>query len=415
MNISGPVQPKQRIQIIDIWRGFAIFGILLVNMEMFNHAIQNVSIGIAVDNSLDQLARWFIAFFGEAKFYSIFAFLFGLGFAIQQQRIKERGGRFGPFYLRRLLILLVIGLIHAYLFWVGDILLLYSLSGILLLLLFRNRRPRTLLIWSFIFLMVPLLINGGLWGLTTFGRMAPGGEEMMADVFAEQTRILQEASATADQVYANGTFAQITRQRIIDMNFMYSVWPFMAFNVMAMLVLGLYFGRRRLHESWPNDRRRLRQMLAWGLAIGLTGNLLYVVFGEMSSRIEPSWRLMVSLVGQTFGAPALSAAYLAALGLLATRVEVLSKLAAVGRMALTNYLLQTVICVTLFYGYGFGLYGRIGPAGGILLTVAIFLLQIPFSNWWLSRYRFGPMEWLWRCLTYRQRQPMRRQAVAEPL
>jgi uncharacterized protein len=122
--------------------------------------------------------------------------------------------------------------------------------------------------------------------------------------------------------------------------------------------------------------------------------------------------LMISVTGQTIGAPALAMAYLAALALLAPRVQFLSRLAPVGRMALTNYLLQTVICVTLFYGYGFGLYGRIGQAGGLLLTIAIFLLQIPFSNWWLNRYRFGPMEWLWRCLTYRKIQPMRQTNLA---
>ncbi len=407
-NITAPVQPGQRIQIIDIWRGFAIFGILVVNMELFNHAIQSVAIGIEATGTVDQLARWFIAFFGEGKFYSIFAFLFGLGFAIQQQRIEERNGRFFPLYVRRLLVLLAFGLIHAYLFWVGDILLLYSLLGIILLFFFRNRRPKTLLIWFFILLIIPLVLNGALWGLVELSKTAPGGEAMMAEVFREQVRILDAASDTANQVYATGTFAEITRQRITDMNYMYSVWPFMASNVLAMFVLGLYAGKRRLHETLPNDKSRLRKILVWGLVIGLTGNLLYVAFGELGSRNEPSLSIMVSVTGQTFGAPALAMAYLALLALLAPRVPFISRLAPVGRMALTNYLLQSLICVTLFYGYGLGLYGRIGQAEGLLLTAVIFLLQIPFSNWWLKRYRFGPMEWLWRCLTYRKMQPMRR-------
>ncbi len=407
-NITAPVQPGQRIQIIDIWRGFAIFGILVVNMELFNHAIQSVAIGIEATGTVDQLARWFIAFFGEGKFYSIFAFLFGLGFAIQQQRIEERNGRFFPLYLRRLIVLLAFGLIHAYLFWVGDILLLYSLLGIILLFFFRNRRPKTLLIWFFILLIIPLVLNGALWGLVELSKTAPGGEAMMAEVFREQVRILDAASDTANQVYATGTFAEITRQRITDMNYMYSVWPFMASNVLAMFVLGLYAGKRRLHETLPNDKSRLRKILVWGLVIGLTGNLLYVAFGELGSRNEPSLSIMVSVTGQTFGAPALAMAYLALLALLAPRVPFISRLAPVGRMALTNYLLQSLICVTLFYGYGLGLYGRIGQAEGLLLTAVIFLLQIPFSNWWLKRYRFGPMEWLWRCLTYRKMQPMRR-------
>ena len=408
--ISGPVQPGQRIQIIDIWRGFALLGILLVNMAFFNHAVQEVSLGMAASgpiSQIDQIASWFVAFFGEGKFYSIFSFLFGLGFAIQQQRAQEKGGRFVPVYLRRLLVLLGIGLIHAYLFWVGDILIFYSLLGIVLLIFFRNRRPKTLRTWFFILLIVPLLINGALWGIVELGKMAPGGEAMMAEVFAEQEHAFRQASIAANEIYATGTFAEITQQRVADMNYMYTVFPFIAFNILAMFVLGLYAGKQRLHETLPNDNARLRKILAWGLAIGVIGNLLYVVYGHMGSRIEPSLSLMLSITGQTFGAPALAMAYLAALALLAPRVSFLSRLAPVGRMALTNYLLQTVICVTLFYGYGFGLYGRIGQAGGLLLTAVIFLLQIPFSNWWLNRYRFGPMEWLWRCLTYRKMQPMR--------
>ncbi len=407
-----PTKPEKRIEIVDIWRGFAILGILVVNMELFSHAIQTVSYGIETTNPIDQIARWLIAFFGEGKFYSTFALLFGLGFAIQQQRIEARGGRFFPLYLRRLAILLAFGLIHAYLLWAGDILILYSVLGLILLLFFRNRRPRTLLIWFFILLAVPLLLNGALWGVVSFGRQTPEGAQMVAQILQEQETGLRAAAAAADEVYASGTFLEITRQRVADMNYLYSVYPFMGFNVLAMFVLGLYAGKRRLHALLPDQPDRLRRILTWGLALGITGNLLYVIFGEWSSRIIPSGFLMISITAQTIGAPALAVAYMAGLALLAPRFPSLSRLAPVGRMALTNYLLQSVICVTLFYGTGFGLYGQLGQAAGLLLTLGIFLLQIPFSSWWLTRYRFGPMEWLWRTLTYRQRQPMQRPSLA---
>ena len=150
----GPVRPSQRFDIIDILRGCAIFGILLVNMEYFSNSFYAMVIGeVEINSTLDQLARWIIAFFGEGKFYSTFSFLFGLGMALQLARAEEKGQRFVPFYLRRMFVLLLIGLVHAYMFWVGDILIMYSVLGTILLIFFRNRKPKTLLIWTIIFLM----------------------------------------------------------------------------------------------------------------------------------------------------------------------------------------------------------------------------------------------------------------------
>jgi uncharacterized protein len=408
---TAPVQPGQRIQVIDILRGFAIFGILLVNMEFFNNSVVSYALGLfKPTNALDQLSRWFIAFFGEGKFYSIFAFVFGLGMAIQLHRAQEKGTRFVPFFLKRMLVLLLIGLVHAYLFWVGDILILYSVLGMALVLLFRNCRPKTLFIWTLVFLCIPILINGALFGLVELGKMAPDGEKMMAEVLAEQKRTLESAAEIANRAYATGTFADITRQRIEDMSFMYTIWPFMVFNVLAMFLLGLAVGKKRIFDNIQDHLPLIRKVLIGGLIVGVTGNLLYVVAGESAQRSIPSAGVLVSIIGQTFGAPALALFYMSGLTLLAQKSAWqprLNLLASVGRMAITNYLLQTVICTLLFYGYGLGFYGKIGVAGGILLTTLIYSIQIPVSVWWLKRFRFGPVEWLWRTLTYGQRQPMK--------
>lgn len=405
-----PVQPGERIQLIDIVRGFAIFGILLVNMEMFHQSFMGYAYGLNPPTTLlDQWARWFIAFFGEAKFYSTFAFLFGLGMAIQYERAQAKGVRFVPFYLRRLAVLLGFGLIHAYLCWVGDILILYSVLGAILLLAFRNRKPKTLLIWCVIFLLIPLLINGALFGVVEVGRMTPDGAEMIQQVFAEQTQIATETAAQADRVYATGSFIQITQQRAQEMNTVYITWPFMAFNVLAMFVLGFYTGKQQIFAQIPATLPFIRKVWWWGLIVGIIGNLLYVIFGAMSVRSLPSIPLLIALTGQTFGAPALALFYMSSLAWLWQRPAWqarLARLAAVGRMAISNYLLQSLICTTLFYGYGFGLYHQVGIAAGLLLTVVIYALQIPLSNWWLARFRFGPVEWLWRSLTYGKFQPM---------
>jgi uncharacterized protein len=408
---AAPVPPSQRIPVIDILRGFAIFGILLVNMALFNQSIYTLALNLANPaDALEELARWGITFFAEGKFYSIFAFLFGLGLAIQYRRAQERGARLVPLFLRRMTVLLGIGLIHAYLFWIGDILTLYAILGVVLLLLFRNRRPKTLLIWSVVLLLIPLIINAALFGLTALARLSPDSAALVDAALAEQQQTYQTLGAHADQVYATGTFGAITRQRAEDMNFIYFTWPFMAFNVLAMMVLGLYAGKRRVFEELPEHLPLIRKVWIWGLIVGVIGNLAYVIAGQWASRSDPSPQLLLALVGQTFGAPALSLFYMTSLVLLAQTVhweQRLRPLASVGRMAISNYLLQTLICTTLFYGYGAGLYGRVGAAGGILLTIAIYALQIPLSVWWLRHFRFGPVEWLWRSLTYGQRQPMR--------
>ena len=215
--LEAPVRPSQRILTIDILRGFAIFGILLVNMEFFNQSAYNLVAELKTPATLlDQFARWFIAFFGEGKFYSTFSFLFGLGMAIQLHRAEERNARFGPFWLRRMLALLGFGLIHAYFFWPGDILILYSVCGIALLL-WRKARPRTLLIWALVFLLLPLLINAGLMGLVEVGKMA-GGEEALTQMFDQQIANYRVLGEQADRIYATGGFLEMTAQRVRDMN-----------------------------------------------------------------------------------------------------------------------------------------------------------------------------------------------------
>ena len=194
------------------------------------------------------------------------------------------------------------------------------------------------------------------------------------------------------------------------MNFIYLTWPFMAFNVLAMMLLGLYAGARRIFDDIPHHLPFIRKLWIWGLIVGVIGNLVYVIAGQAANRSDPSPQLILALVGQTFGAPALSLFYMTSLVLLTQTVtweRRLRPLASVGRMAISNYLLQTLICTTLFYGYGFGLYGQVGAATGVLLTIAIYALQIPLSVWWLRHFRFGPVEWLWRSLTYGEWQPMR--------
>jgi len=407
----APVQQAERIQIVDILRGFALFGILLVNMALFSHPFQTIL--FPVDPAMpwyDRAATWLIHFAGEGKFYSLFSLLFGLGLTLLMDRIQARGGRFVPLYLRRLLVLLVIGAIHASLIWMGDILIMYALIGFLLIL-FRKARPRTLLIWAIILIAIPLLFSAGATGLVGLGRSVPEGAAQINQAFAQVEAGFAADLARANRVYAAGNFLEITAQRVYDYSSigLTSFWA-LGFNVLAMFLIGVWFGKQHVFQDLEANRPRFRTLLIWGLALGLVGNAIYATLIMSLPRFDMSWTLVLATVAQGIGAPLLCLAYISALALLAltpawgARLKVL---APVGQMALTNYLMQSIICTLIFYGYGLGLFGKVGPAVGILLTVVIYLIQIPISHWWMKRFRYGPAEWLWRSLTYLKPQPMR--------
>ncbi|MBE2201290.1 MAG: DUF418 domain-containing protein [Anaerolinea sp.] len=407
-----PVQQAERIQIVDILRGFALFGILLVNMALFSHPFQHLL--FPMDPALawyDRAAVWLIHFLGEGKFYALFSMLFGLGLTLLMDRVEARGGRFVPLYLRRLLILLVIGVIHAFLIWMGDILILYALLGFLLIL-FRKAKPRTLLIWAVILIALPLLFNVVVTGLVELGRSSPEGAVQIDAAFAEAEAGFVTDLERANHVYSSGNFLEITAQRIYDYTSMgLSAFFVMGFNVLGMFLIGVYFGKREIFKNLEANRNFFRKLLFWGLLIGLAGNALYATLIISLPRVELSGPLLLATVAQGVGAPLLTLAYVSAFCLLALSPvwgERLKVLAPVGQMALTNYLTQSTVCTLIFYNYGLGFFGKMGAALGIGLTVAIYLLQIPFSHWWMKRFRYGPAEWLWRSLTYGKRQPLKR-------
>ncbi len=410
--VVAPVQQTERVQIVDILRGFALFGILFVNMIIFSHPIQ--AIVLPADPSLpwvDRAALWLIHALGEGKFYALFSMLFGLGLTLLMGRVEGRGGKFVPLYLRRLLVLLGFGLVHAFLVWMGDILILYALLG-LLLVLFRKAKPRTLLIWSVILIAIPIVFNAAITGLVSLANSIPEAALQIEQSFAEAEASFVTDLQRAYQVYANGNFAEITAQRASDYFIMgLAGFAVMGFNVMAMFLLGVYFGKREIFKNLEANRGLFRSLLAWGLVVGLGGNLLYATLVMPISRVYQSGTLLLATTAQAVGAPLLMLGYVSALCLLALHPvwgKRISVLAPVGQMALTNYLTQSLVCTLIFYGYGLGLFGQVGHAAGIGLTIVIYLLQIPISHWWMKRFYYGPAEWLWRSLTYGKFQPMKR-------
>lgn len=398
-----PVSSGERVELLDILRGLALFGILAANIRGFAGPASAYFHPAAYWTALpDRIAQAFIDAFVQGKFIAIFAFLFGIGFAVQFERASARGGRFGWTYTRRLAILFLFGLVHGALIWWGDILLAYALIGFVLLA-FRKRRDTTLLVWIAVCLAIPLLLLV-LGYLASLG--GASGENPLPPPAADEL-----ARVTA--LMANGSWNDIQAQRMKDVvTYNWSFFPMFSLQLLAYFLSGLYAWRKRLLTPDASRLPSYRRVMLYALAIGVSGQaLLTAVRSVVELPMVPTTLGELALwTFATLAAPALSIGYICAVILLVhdpawhARLHVF---AAVGRTALTNYLLQSVVGTLIFYGYGLGFFGRIGPAWLLPLTVVLYAAQVAASRWWLDRYRFGPAEWLWRRLTYSGPLPMR--------
>lgn len=376
MNIATITPIQKRITALDVLRGFALFGVLLVNMLDFSSsALRTDTIG-ARGNELDQLIDIAIAFFAITKFYLLFSFLFGIGFAVQMMRMAAKNRPFIGFYLRRLLILLAIGFAHAVLLWDGDILRLYAVAGVLLLVV-RNWPDRVLL---------------GLAGVITLA-----GLVIFSLVPYEATITMSNTDSLS--LFMTGSYGDLVAHRFSQPMVLDIQIPM----VLVMFLVGLVVGRSGVLDDPQRYQPILRRWWKWVLPFAFLCNGLFLAGFEARNMA------MVS-IGIHVGAPLLSFVYVAWVLMYA---EKLTFLAPVGQLALTNYLSQSLIATTLFYSYGFGLYDQILPTQMLMLVLVIFAGQIVFSHSWLVRYQFGPMEWLWRSLTYGQWQELRRHKILQ--
>lgn len=408
MNVHGesisPISRGERIEVLDVLRGLAVGGILIGNLQWFSgYGMLPASLAV-LNPASDHVVRFLVHTFVEGKFYSIFSFLFGFGFALQIARAEERGDTKASLFKRRLGWLFLIGAMHAFLLWAGDILSVYALMGFILLL-FRYKSERSLLKWAAILLAVPVAFY--VLSFVLFVAFAP--PDVMASMNAMQIEMWNNATTTVP----NGSYAEIITG--YNANMLFGRWMGLILQmrlpkILAMFLLGVYAYRIGVFQNPEQHKPLIRKVMIFGLGAGLLLNVVFALFAKSEADFPPTLAGIVGVATYAYGVPALAlgiAALIVTLWQSDVFKRVLGFLAPVGRMALTNYLMQTLICVTLFYGYGFGLFGRFGAAGSTLIGVAIFITQIIASGIWLRFFRYGPMEWIWRQLTYGQKLNMR--------
>jgi uncharacterized protein len=397
-----PVPGKERIQFLDILRGIAILFILIANIRVLSgeYFIPDLQKDAMKTASLDYILEILAFIFVDGKFYSVFSILFGIGFAVQYQRMSINDKVFVPFFRKRMLGLLIIGSVHLFLIWLGDILTLYALLGFTLVW-FRHFSDKRLLIWAGILLLMPIvqwlvMYLTDIFYPTYFFRLhndlaaAAGMTDMNNNPGFNITRYI--AISSVSQLLEVNLIMPVRRLGGILMEGR-------MFKVLALFLLGIWAGRQIVEHNTLSNTPLLRKMMIWGFAIGIPMNLLRTGL-EFSSLTGDFWTFAAYLLNALSLTP-MAVAYCAVVAIVVTRRRHwLGWLAPVGRTALSNYLFQSLICIFIFYDVGLGYGSTLGYASIILIALTLFGWQIIFSTIWLRHFRFGPVEWIWRQLTY---------------
>lgn len=400
--IAAPVAPAERIQALDILRGIAVMGILIMNIQsysMISAAYMNPT-AYGDLTGLNKLVWVLSDIFANMKFWSIFSILFGAGIVLFTSKVEEKGVKSAALHYRRSFWLLVIGLIHAYLFWHGDILVTYALCA-LFIYLFRKLSSKKLLITGLILFIVPftLYLFFG-WSMRFWPEEAINGQ--MAWWQPAQEVISKEIATY------KGTFFEQMSHRI-PYSLMFQTFIFLIYagwRAAGLMLIGMALFKWDFLTARRSNRLYFIVLLC-GFAIGFP----LIIYGQ-SRNFAEGWRLTYSMfIGSQFnycGSLFVALGYISVI-MLAAKASALKKIlkpfAAVGRTAFSNYLGQTLICTTLFYGHGFALFGDVERRTQILIVFAIWVVQLIVSPLWLRFFRFGPFEWLWRSLTYMKLQP----------
>lgn len=396
---AAPVDDPQRIRSLDVLRGFALFGVLLMNMQAFAEvfAVYMNPFALGEISTLDY-AVWCLNYLlADGKFMTIFSMLFGAGIVLMTDRSRARTGRSAGVHYRRMFWLMLFGVAHALLIWKGDILFMYGLIG-LVAFWFRRVRPWIQISIATVLLLIP----------TTFlSSMHYMPAEDLAELREFWAPTPQSVQSTHDAM--RGSYLEQLQLRVDGWIGNLEFIVIFGWRVLACMLLGMALYKRGVFSATRSGRFYVA-LIVIGFGVGFP----LAAWGIYDHQAH-NWDLVRSMgVGSLFN---YFGSLLAALGyvgvvMLVCRAEAMLALrrglGAVGQMAFTNYIMQSVICTAIYNGHGLGLYGQVDRIWQQVLAVTIFAVQMWYSPRWLQRFYFGPLEWLWRTLTYWQRQPFRR-------
>ncbi|KZZ84568.1 hypothetical protein AS29_010365 [Bacillus sp. SJS] len=378
---AASISKSERIHSLDVLRGFSLLGILMVNIFDFSGPQLYRSSLVQSGGGLDRLVEIFVFVFAQASFYPLFTFLFGAGGVMFYKRIGEKGLFPERFFARRMTGLLIIGVLHAFFIWHGDILISYALIGFLFML-FIEKSAKALAVWSLSLIFIPNILFSLL--------LAGDGAVPNADDNTERI--------TA--VYQSGSFSEIMGQRAEDWFYVNNpiMAPFIVLSILPMFLLGAYAMKRGWFERSPSEET-IKKWLVIALITGPSGILI-----KTMPVLDPQSGLW-SYLHQSIGGPLLTMFYITAILAAVQKLgfkKVYKPFAYAGRASMSNYLLQSLILTMLFYSYGFGLYGTMTSFQAILTGTGVYIILLAASYYWFKRFEQGPAERWWRWFVYRR-------------
>lgn len=379
-----PIGDAGRIEALDMLRGFSLLGIFIANMLVFHSPYMYMDPYSWFADNGEGLPFMWLDIFIEASFYPIFAMLFGYGLSMQYEKSLLQKSPFGPVAVRRMSILLLFGLIHGFFIWSGDILFTYAIMGFIMIALVRVP-PKWLFFGAIALYVVP---NGLITGLLYVTEQFDTGAALSEFADIQQ---LQESI----EVYGHGSYAAALAFRAKEWVMVSGLNLFLTpVMILPLMMIGAAFAKWKIFERAKELKSRLVVVGVSTLIIGLLLKALPFLIGPDVS---------MQLVQTYFGGPLVAIGYGALVLLLCTTswfTKVFRPVAKAGRMSMTTYIGQSVIATLIFYHYGFGMYGKVDIMTGTLMAVGIFVVQALLADLWLSRYKMGPLEWVWRIGTY---------------
>ena len=377
-----PVVLNERIEAIDLMRGVSLLGILLVNMLAFHSPLSYINPYSWFSGSPNAEVYGFIDIFVQGSFYPLFSMLFGYGLALQLLRAEQKGQAFAPLAVRRLSVLLVFGIIHAFFIWYGDILITYAVTGFLLLAMIRLPSSWLVGLGAVIYTLPHALMLMLLF--------------MAVSIDPNYYTGMQEVQSSL-AAYPTGTFAEIFSQRLNDWLYQNNFLNFLLLimTILPYLMVGAAAAKWQLIERTVRYKKLWLGLATVPLAVGLILKITPFLFDTNYAFVY---------LQNYFGGPLVAIGYAAIIALAAQHSRVTRLLKPVikaGRMSLTIYITQSIIATTVFYSYGLGLYGQVNVLTGTLMALGIFAVQLIFAEIWFLKFTQGPLEMVWRKLTYR--------------